>query len=240
MRLDVNYRVVNSEKYYLNFYDDDDSEGRGAAPDPHKQQKGTKAIIRNMLSNSAIMEVGSWKVEDLLRTTRTLPDGKVENIKDKIQARLARMLEEVGLGVQVQSVNLVDIRPSLAVQDAFRKVNEASETGRADTLKARSYAEGIELAAQGEAFKILDEARSYKTRIVESMKADSSYFQTVLAEYNRNPETMLTTLYMDAIHEMLFKVPNKYIIHKNAGLDQELRLKIGQVPDSKKPAIPLQ
>ena len=202
-------------------------------------KRGTEAIIRNLLSNAVIREVGTWKIEDLLKTTRTLPDGKVENIKDKVQARLAVLLDEVGLGVQIQSVNLVDIRTSVAVQDAFRKVNEAAETGRAEMLKARSYAEGVELAAQGAAYRILDEARSYKTRVIETIKADSSYFETVLAEYNKNQETMLTTLYMDALRDVLAKTPNKYVIHKHDGVEQELRLRISQVPEEKKPqAVP--
>jgi len=228
---DVNYRVINSEKYYLNFYDDADS-----APDK-KGQSGTEAIIRNLLANAAIMETANWKVEDMLRTTRTLPDGKIENIKEKVQARLAKMLEEVDLGVQIQSVNLVDLRQPIAVQDAFRKVNEAAEAGRAETLKARSYAESVELAAQGTAYRILDDARSYKTRIVETIKADSSYFQTVLAEYEKN-KTMLTTLYTDAIHTMLSKAQNKYIISGKPNVEQELRLRIGEVPEEKKPAAP--
>jgi regulator of protease activity HflC (stomatin/prohibitin superfamily) len=225
---DVNYRVVNSEKYYLNFYDDSDS-----APDK-KGQSGTEAIIRNLLANAAIMETANWKVEDMLRTTRTLPDGKIENIKEKVQSRLAKMLEEVDLGVQIQSVNLVDLRQPIAVQDAFRKVNEAAEAGRAETLKARSYAESVELAAQGTAYRILDDARSYRTRIVETIKADSSYFQTVLAEYEKN-KTMLTTLYTEAIHTMLSKAQNKYIISGKPNVEQELRLRIGEVPEEKKP-----
>ena len=226
---DVNYRVVNSEKYYLNFYDDSDG-------NPEKKGKnGTEAIIRNLLANAAIMETANWKVEDMLRTTRTLPDGKIENIKEKVQARLAKMLEEVDLGVQIQSVNLVDLRQPIAVQDAFRKVNEAAEAGRAETLKARSYAESIELAAQGTAYRILDDARSYRTRIVETIKADSSYFQTVLAEYEKN-KTMLTTLYTDAIHTMLSRAQNKYIISGKPNVEQELRLRIGEVPEDKKPA----
>ena len=225
---DVNYRVVNSEKYYINFYDDSDG-------DPEKKGKnGTEAIIRNLLANAAIMETANWKVEDMLRTTRTLPDGKIENIKEKVQARLAKMLEEVDLGVQIQSVNLVDLRQPIAVQDAFRKVNEAAEAGRAETLKARSYAESIELAAQGTAYRILDDARSYRTRIVETIKADSSYFQTVLAEYEKN-KTMLTTLYTDAIHTMLSRAQNKYIISGKPNVEQELRLRIGEVPEEKKP-----
>jgi regulator of protease activity HflC (stomatin/prohibitin superfamily) len=144
------------------------------------------------------------------------------------------MLEEVDLGVQIQSVNLVDLRQPIAVQDAFRKVNEAAEAGRAETLKARSYAESIELAAQGTAYRILDDARSYRTRIVETIKADSSYFQTVLAEYEKN-KTMLTTLYTDAIHTMLSKAQNKYIISGKPNVEQELRLRIGEVPEEKKP-----
>ena len=230
-RWDVNYRVINSEKYYLNFYDDADS-----TPDK-KGQSGTEAIIRNLLANAAIMETANWKVEDMLRTTRTLPDGKIENIKEKVQSRLAKMLEEVDLGVQIQSVNLVDLRQPIAVQDAFRKVNEAAEAGRAETLKARSYAESVELAAQGTAYRILDDARSYRTRIVETIKADSSYFQTVLAEYEKN-KTMLTTLYTEAIHTMLSKAQNKYIISGKPNVEQELRLRIGEVPEEKKPAAP--
>lgn len=229
---DVNYRVVNSEKYYLDFYDDADGDA-----DSKKPKRGTEAIIRNMLANAAIMEVGTWKVEDLLRTTRTMPDGRVENIKENVQARLSAMLEEIDLGVQVQSVNLIDITPSAAVLEAFRRVNEASETGRAERLKAQSYAEGVELAAKGQAYRIIDEAKSYSTRIVESIKADSSYFETVLAEYDKNSETMLTTLYTDAIRDMLMTVQNKYVIHKNDGVEQELRLRIGEVPENKK-ALP--
>jgi len=228
---DVNYRVINSEKYYLNFYDDADSTS------DKKGQSGTEAIIRNLLANAAIMETANWKVEDMLRTTRTLPDGKIENIKEKVQARLAKMLEEVDLGVQIQSVNLVDLRQPIAVQDAFRKVNEAAEAGRAETLKARSYAESVELAAQGTAYRILDDARSYRTRIVETIKADSSYFQTVLSEYEKN-RTMLTTLYTEAIHTMLSKAQNKYIISGKPNVEQELRLRIGEVPEEKKPAAP--
>jgi len=226
-RWDVNYRVVNSAKYYLDFYDDTDSGDKEAAG------RGTTAIIRNLLANAALMEAGSWNVEDLLRTTRTLEDGTVENIKDKVQARLSEMLEEVGLGVEVQSVNLVDIQPPAAVQMAFRKVNEASETGHAEMLKARSYAESKELAAEGQAYRIQDEARSYKTHIVETTKADAHYFETVLAQYEKNPDTMLTTLYMDVIREMLSNVPNKFVIHRDAGSRQELRMRIGLPPEPK-------
>ena len=141
--------------------------------------------------------------------------------------------------MQVQSVNLVDIKPPMAVQSAFHKVNEAAETGRAEMLKARSYAESVELAAQGQAYRIADEARSYKTRLVESVKADSAYFNTVLEGWQKNPDTMLTTLYMDALREMLKRTPNKFVVHKtDESATQEMRLHIGLNPEEKKAPAP--
>ena len=60
------------------------------------------------------------------------------------------------------------------------------------------------------------------------MKEDSSL--GVLVEYQRNPETMLTALYTDAVSEVLSKVKNKYVLHTLPGGYQELRLQIGAVP----------
>lgn len=229
---DVNFRVVNAEKYYLDFYDEEESDvvhnkGKAALG---RRNRGTEATIRNLLSNAVLAETATWSVEDLLATTRTLPDGQIESLKDRVEERLVKLLADVGLGVQVQSLNLVELQTPQATSEAFRRVNEASETGRAEMLKARTYAENVVLAAQGLAYRIVDEARSYRTSNVERVKADSSYFETVLVEYQRNPETMLTALYTDAVSEVLSKVKNKYVLHTLPGGYQELRLQIGAVP----------
>ncbi len=247
---DVNYRVINAEKYYLDFYDDDEvrddvpnnkgkEQPKSPTGEPMKRLRGTEAIIRNLLCNAVLAETAGWRIEDIIATTRTLPDGQVENIKDNVEKRLIQLLDEVGLGVQVQSVNLVDLQTPTATMEAFHKVNEASETARALILKARTYADNVVLAAQGQAYQIVDDAKSYRTTIVESIKADSSYFETVLAEYKRNPETMLTTLYTDAVSQALSKAANKYVLHTTPNGSQELRLQIGQVPEKDKNAAPV-
>jgi membrane protease subunit HflK len=229
---DVNFRVVNAEKYYLDFFDVEEAEvvHNKAKASHGRRNRGTEATIRNLLSNAVLAETATWSVEDLLATTRNLPDGQAESLKDKVEERLVRLLAEVGLGVQVQSLNLVELQTPQATSEAFRRVNEASETGRAEMLKARSYAENVVLAAQGLAYRIVDEARSYRSSNVERVKADSSYFETVLSEYQRNPETMLTALYTDAVSEVLSKVKNKYVLHTLPEGQQELRLQIGAVP----------
>ena len=69
---------------------------------------------------------------------------------------------------------------------------------------------------------------------MESVRADSAYFKTVLEEYKKQPETMLTVLYTDALRTVLGRVDNKYVVHEKAGQGQEIRLQIGQVPEKSK------
>lgn len=231
---DVVYRVIDASRYYLDFFDDSDAD-----PDRDKKQpaKGADAIIRSLLTNAVIQEIATWTVEDLLTTTRTLPDGSIENIKDRVQLRLSALLEEAGIGVQVQSVNMLELLPPAATAEAFHEVNSSSEKGRAEILEARTYRDRVILGAEGRKYQIINEAKSYQSRVIESVKADSSYFETVLAEYNLNPETMLTALYTDALREVLGKVSNKYIIHRRPDGKQELRLQLSPVPEKdNKPA----
>jgi membrane protease subunit HflK len=230
---DVVYRVVDASRYYLDFYDDSDADLEQGKKRP---ARGADAIIRNLLANAVVQEMATWSVEDLLGSVRTLEDGTVENIKDNIQRRLTGLLDEVGIGVQVQSVNMIRMIPPSATADAFEEVNSSSEKGRAEILEARTYRDKTILEAEGRKYQIINEAKSYQSRVVESVKADSSYFETVLAEYNRNPATMLTALYTDALREVLGQVSNKYIVHRRPDGQQELRLQLSPVPEKDKPA----
>ncbi|MFA6929386.1 MAG: protease modulator HflK [Lentisphaeria bacterium] len=226
---DVVYRVTDASRYYLNFYDDSDSvEQGGKASD-----RGADAIIRSLLGNAVIREMATWSVEDLLATTRTLDDGTIENIKDNVQLCLNKLLDEVGIGVQVQSVNMLELQPPSATAQAFHEVNSSSEKGRSEILTARTYRDKVILEAEGQKYQILNEAKSYQTRVIETVKADASYFETVLSEYNLNPETMLTALYTDALREVLGKVPQKYVVHRSPTGNQELRLQLSPVPEKK-------
>ncbi len=81
---DVVYRVVDASRYYLEFYDDSDAEPGSGKKRP---ARGADAIIRNLLVNAVIQEMATWSVEDLLGNVRTLEDGTVENIKEKIDKK---------------------------------------------------------------------------------------------------------------------------------------------------------
>ncbi len=230
----ITYRVTDPRKYYLNYYDDSEAEDAAvdehdrAPPQARRMKRGAEAVIRNMLANAALLETGSWRVEDVLVASRPSADGQTtESLKERVRDRVVRALDELQLGVQVQEVNLVALQSPLATQQAFREVLEAAAARSEAIDHAQGYAAEVIPMAQGKAYKIIDEAKAYKTRIVASVEAESSYFETVLAEYEKSPKTMLVALHSDAIRDVLEKVETKYVIHAGNGEKQEIRLMLG-------------
>ena len=246
----MNYRIRDPQKYYLEFLDEEEAEsfltaiekkkaadqaqaGRGGAAVNRK--RGTEGIMQNMLGNALLTTCATWTVEELRTKTRTVGE-EMLNIEDAVQMQLEKYLKDVDLGVEVQSVKITFQLP-YATLKAFDGVFEASEMGNAEIQKARLDAATLLSNAEGMAAKIRNDAMAYKRNVVESVRADSTYFKTVLEEYKKQPETMLTVLYTDALRSVLGRVDNKYVVHRKPGEGQEVRLQIGQVPEkSKSPA----
>jgi len=227
----LTYRVRDAKRYYLAFYDDSEVPPVGADGKP-LPPKGHAAILRSVLANAALAEISTWSVEDMLRSSRVSPSDPAvkELLTDNVRRRVEQKLAVLDMGVEAQLVNLVDIQPPTATLAAFRKVGDAATEQRQTVEAAGKYAAQVVPAAEGEAYRVIDEARAYRTRNVESVQAESSYFLTVLNEYRKNPQTMLVALYADAIRDVLKKVETKYVLRAAEGGRQELRLQLGPPP----------
>ena len=231
MKWSVVYTVSDAQKYYLDFFEGPvtrvDNENRAKTSTDAVAQK----LILDCLDNAALTEVSSWSVEDVLDKARVneAEGGVREFLTTAVQNRLEKRLAALDLGVRVDKVMMISRAPA-ATQEAFREVNKAANEYQVKTEEAKSHQRQIIADAEGQASEILAQARSYKTRIVASVEADAAYFQTVLNEYNKNPQTMLTALYSDTVRDVLAKVKNRYIIHASDG-NQEVRILINPEPD---------
>ena len=246
---EVNYRIRDPQKYYLDYLDEEEADSFLNAAEKKKaeqarqggdeasktRKRGTEGIMRNMLGNALLTTCATWTVEELRTKMRTIGE-ETQNIEDAVQIQLEKYLKDIDLGVEVQSVKITFQLP-YATLKAFDGVFEASEMGNAEIQKARLDAATLLSNAEGMAAKIRNDAMAYKRNVVESVRADSTYFKTVLEEYKKHPETMLTVLYTDALRAVLGRVDNKYVVHKTTGEGQEVRLQIGQVPEKSKPTV---
>jgi len=240
----VSYRVDDAASYYLNFYDDTKTTKSFYLPSSEQVKaedrlRGHELIIRNLLSDAVLSETANWTTEDIIRASKVIKNdqGAMETVRieDRVRSRLAKLVDEIGLGIELQTVTLVGIyQPPAAALQAFNQVN-ASERNRQTTIQtAETYANQILTQAAATSDRLVNEAKAYQETVVGKLEAQAQYFLSIQEQYKSNPQSTLTVLYAEALGEMLSRVPNKYVLHQSAdGSKQELRLQISQIPENR-------
>mgnify|MGYP000193742770 CR=1 FL=1 len=83
----------------------------------------------------------------------------------------------------------------------------------------------------GTARQQLTGAEVYRTRVVETARANVNYLEKLLPEYQKRPEIVLDRIYKDATEEVLANAEDKMFIHPDAdGAGREIRLLISRDP----------
>ena len=83
----------------------------------------------------------------------------------------------------------------------------------------------------GEGREIIAEAKAYRTKTVESAKANAEYLQKILPEYQKRPKLVIQDIYQEAIEYVLNNADEKMIIQPAKGIKgKELRVLINKDP----------
>ncbi len=240
----MTYRVSDVKRYYLAFHQDEpDAAGQ---PPPKGDRRGIDAVIEAALADAVLSEVAARTVEDALFLARSpeaaalLAEGQAprEPLIAAVRRRVTARLDALKAGIEVQQVSLAEVQPPLCTQPAFRDVLAAATDKQTEIDRMLAREKRIISEAEGQAAKVLADARAYRTRTVESVKAASLYFDKVLAEYRRSPRTMLISLYADAIRDVMNRAETKYVVHSRGDGNAEVRIQLGPEPEKPKPAGP--
>ena len=190
----LTYRIADPKAYYLNFYEDPETLPDGK-PFPAADRRGVEMLIQSALDDAVLGEVASWRVEDVLVSSRAAVPGlgdvaaarRGEALAAAVRARLGQRLSQLDLGIEVQQLSLVDTQPPAYTRAAFRQQIEAAQEFSSEMEKALAYQRRVVTEAEGNKSKIMAEASAYKTRVVATVRASASYFTKVLEEYRKNP-----------------------------------------------------
>jgi membrane protease subunit HflK len=75
------------------------------------------------------------------------------------------------------------------------------------------------------------EARAYKTKVVESAKANADYLKKLLPEYQKRPKLVVQRIYQDAIEEVLSNTQETIIAQPSGDVkNSEFRVMINRDP----------
>jgi membrane protease subunit HflK len=161
-----------------------------------------------------------------------------QDTKDLLQ----HILDEYGLGAQIDQVQLLRVDPPQEVIGAFRDVQAARADKEKSINEGNTYRNQVLPRAKGEAETIIQRAEGYKAQKVASAKGDIQRFDQVYDQYVKAKDITSERLYIEAIEEVLRNV-NKVLIDKNgAGVVPYLplpELRSGQTPSlPTRPAAP--
>jgi membrane protease subunit HflK len=174
---------------------------------------GDPARIVSRASESAITATLADQSVDTVLTT-----GK-SALATLIRDRLQQRLDGYGLGVEVRSVNLVELAPPPQLADAFTRASSASSDRKRLELEAVSYENERLAQARGEAQQILDKARADHDRSIDLARSDAERFAKLLYEYQKAPAITITRLYLETMSEVIPRFRSRIIVDSGKDVD---------------------
>jgi membrane protease subunit HflK len=165
--------------------------------------------------------LGGMGVDDALTVERP-------RIAAEIRQHTQERLDEIGVGIAVNSVNLLGVDPPSQVIDVFRDVQNAASDRERIINEANGYANSVIPRARGEASWTIERAEADRNGRIEQASGDTSQFLALLEEYRKMPEATRRRLYLEAMEDVLPRV-NRYVVDLENMERFDLRILDGEV-----------
>jgi modulator of FtsH protease HflK len=162
------------------------------------------------LSESVMREVvGDRTVDEVLTVGR-------QGIENDAIAKLTALVQELGMGLRVQQVQLKNVHPPEAVQRSFDEVNRAQQEREQMINQANGEYNKVVPRASGEAERKLREAEGFALKRVNEAEGDVARFKSLLEQYEKAPDVTRQRLYLETISEVLPQLGGKVILDADA------------------------
>jgi membrane protease subunit HflK len=105
----------------------------------------------------------------------------------------------LGLGIEIQKVDVSAIDPPEGVRPAFLLVSSARQSAERVETSAKGAAEAAKINAQGETSTMIAEATQYANTRVQAATGERDRFLALLEQYKNAPDVTQWNLWVDAV-----------------------------------------
>jgi len=151
----------------------------------------------------------------------------VVELKEKILSRVRYLVEQQGLGITIEDVELRSIPPR-QVKEAFARVINADLERRKAIDDAHAYANRVLSTAQGEANSLIHAGQTERTRLVQGASAQARYFADQLPHYRQNTQFFMARLQADTLQRVLTNAQDKTF--RGDGGQRQMRIQLSREP----------
>ena len=206
VEMNVQYRVTDPERYLFSVTSADDS-----------LRQATDSALRGV--------IGKYTMDRILTEGRTV-------IRSDTQRELEETIRPYNMGITLLDVNFQAARPPEEVKAAFDDAIAARENEQQYIREAEAYTNEVQPRANGQAQRILEEARAYKTQTIleaqgevarerlyiETMEKVLSHTRKVLVNDSKGGNLMVLPL------DQMLKGGSAPAAKDNSGANNLLRL----------------
>ena len=165
--------------------------------------------------------VGDRTVDEVITIGR-------QEIEEQARIMLSEQVKIYELGIQIDLIQLLNVKPPPRVEPSFNEVNQAKQEAK----RMINVAEGnqtVVLKAKGAAKKQILAAEGYAQKRVNEAEGDVIKFNAVFEEYLKAPEVTKQLLYLETMQEVLPQLGRKIILDEDASqILPLLQLETGQ------------
>ena len=179
IEMNVQYRVDehNPAAYLFSVTNPDDS-----------LRQATDSAVRGV--------IGKYTMDKILTEGRTV-------VRSDTQRVLEETIRPYNMGIILTDVNFQAARPPEEVKAAFDDAIAARENEQQYIREAEAYTNEVQPRANGQAQRLLEDARAYKSRTILEAQGEVASFARLLPEYKAAPQITRERLYIEAMENVL-------------------------------------
>jgi membrane protease subunit HflK len=233
----ITYQISDPVRFFRNVYVRDITPG-DVYFSVITGDQGVKPLLENLFEDAVVSSMVHYTIDDAISSKDTIPAHIQQVLQDK--------LDKIQSGIRLVGVQLLRSEPPPQVRDAFEASTKASQRSQTTITEARTYAENAISQAAGpvadDLFKTLRdpnvsqqdkefiwsqlagtaqqriaEARAYRTKVVETAKANADYLERLLPEFRKSPQLVLQRIYLDAMERIFGNADEKFVVQTSAG-----------------------
>jgi len=222
MKWQLTYQIDDPERFFQSMYVRDITPG-----DDYFEvitgEDGVKPLLQNLFEDAVVTAMVNYTIDEAISSRKKIPT--------HVQGLLQEKLDEIDSGIEIESVQLTNSEPPPHTREAFEASTVASQTSQTVVTQGKTYAANTLNEAGGTAREKMNDARAYKTRVVETAKANADYLQRLLPEYKKRPKLVIQKIYLDAMERIFANAEEKYIVQRAEGAKGgEIRVRVNKDP----------
>jgi len=187
----VQYKISQAKDYLFNVADIEET-----------IRKSAEAAMREI--------IGKNKIDEALTV------GKAA-IQQSTQELLQTIVDEYQGGVQIATVQLLDVNPPQKVAKFFKDVASAKEEREQLINQAHGYRNDIIPKAKGQAAQDINESKGYAQARIARAEGEANHFLQTLAEYKKAKNVIGKRLDIETMEDVLSRVDKIILDSKSAG-----------------------